>query len=216
VGLAAIAFGGHVLHGGYHLDDWRALELSHHLGGGSVLSGVERQWDYSGFRPVSSIYRAIVWDSPLGVHFRANLAAAALAAVATCLLLFAVLRKLRFSRVDAGAIAALVLVSPLASSTRLWISASTASINIAIYLIGLLLALRGLRAETTRAQVAWHAGAAMAYFASVMFAETTAAIVVATGLLYWMLRGLRAAVARGIVDTVLAAAGMAWISAHNR
>ena len=213
--LAAIAYGSHVLHGGYHLDDWLALELSHHLGGGGVVSGIERQWNYSGFRPVSSIYRALVWDSPLGTHMRANLAAAALAAVAMCLLLFAVLRDLRFSRIDAGAIAALVLVSPLASSTRLWISASTASVNIAIYLIGLLLALRGLRAETPRARFAWHGGAAAAYFASVMFAETTAAIVVATGLLYWALRGFRAARARAAVDTALALVGVAWIQAHN-
>jgi hypothetical protein len=216
LGLAAVAFGGHVLHGGYYLDDWRSLELSQHLGGGGVSGSFSRQWDYSGFRPVSSIYRSLIWSSPLGIHLRWNLAAALAAASAMSVLLYAVLRAVRIPRFDAVAIAALVLVCPLADSTRLWVSASLASANIGLYLIGLLCAIRGLRAMDTRSQVSWHAAAATFYLASVLFAESTAALIVATGLLYWAMRGIRAAAARTLVDATLAGAAGLWISAHDR
>jgi hypothetical protein len=215
LGLAAIAFGSHVLHGGYYLDDWRSLDLSQHLGGGGISDSFSRQWDYSGFRPVSSVYRSLIWSSPLGPHLRWNLAAVLVAASAMSVLLFAVLRTLRFSRLDAGLIAALVLVCPLADSTRLWVSASLASANIGLYLIGLLCAIRGLRATSVRSQIVWHGAAAVAYLASVLFAESTAALIVATGLLYWVLGGFRAALVRTPIDAALAVTAGLWISAHD-
>jgi hypothetical protein len=215
LGHAAVAFGSHVLHGGYYLDDWRSLETSQHLGGGGISGSFSREWAYSGFRPVSSVYRWLVWSSPLGTHLRYNLAAALVAACAMSLLLFAVLRTIRLSRLDAGLIAALVLVCPLADATRLWVSASPASANIGLYLIGLLCAIRGLRAMSVRSQIRWHGAAATAYFASVLFAESTAALIVATGLLYWVMAGFRATLVRTPVDATLAVAGALWISAHD-
>jgi hypothetical protein len=213
--LAAATFGSHVLHGGYYLDDWTSLELSQHLWGGSISDSFQRQWDFSGFRPLSSLYRALIWSSPLGVHLRWNLAVALVAACAMSVLLYAVLRAVRISRIDAGAIAALVLVCPLADSTRLWVSASLASVNIGLYLIGLLCAIRGLRATSARSQIGWHIAAAATYLASVLFAESTAALIVASGLLYWWTRGVRAALARTLVDATLVIAAGLWISAHD-
>jgi hypothetical protein len=95
------------------------------------------------------------------------------------------------------------------------VSASFASANIGLYLIGLLCAIRGLRATSVRSQLRWHAAAAAAYGASVLFAESTAALIVATGLLYWVMRGFRAALARTVVDASIAVAGGLWISAHD-
>jgi uncharacterized membrane protein YozB (DUF420 family) len=214
--LAAILLGDHIRHGGYYLDDWRGLELSHHVLGGGLGEALSRQWDFAGFRPVSGAYRVLVWESPLGVHMGWNLATGALMLVLMCLGLYAVLRAVDLPRRDAAAIAALVLACPLASSTRMWVSASTASVNLALYLVGVLLALRGLRAVTRREQVVWHAAAATAYLLSVLFAETTAPLVVATGLLYWLVRGFRAAAPRTAVDASLAAAGVLYIAANNR
>jgi hypothetical protein len=128
--VVGLAFGGHALHGGYYLDDWKSLELSQHLGGGGISGSISRHWDYSGFRPVSSLYRALIWSSPLGTHMRWNIAFALFSAAGMSVLLYAALRAVRMARIDAVAIVVLVVACPLADSTRLWVSASLASMNI--------------------------------------------------------------------------------------
>jgi hypothetical protein len=139
-GLAVFAV--HVADGGFYYDDWGVLSVvrfpSVH---GGALHGL---WLLYGSRPGQVLWYA-AFDGTLGFHVHAQLALAASLMALEALCLFVLLRALGMARAGAGAICALVLLFPFSDSLWLWPVLTTNTLTTALYLIGVVLALRALR-----------------------------------------------------------------------
>ena len=197
--LAAAVFGTHIAHGGLYNDDWQFLRNTYFAHG--FPAALDTFSASNSYRPGSMLYFAFEFRT-LGPHGAWHLIWTALTGVAMSLALFALLRELRVARFEAGAVAALVLLFPASDATRLWASASVASVGITLYLLGSLVALRGLRLQGRRA-AAVHAAALALYAASVLTYEIAAGAILASILLYRLRVGWREAAKRWIFDVAL-------------
>ncbi len=186
-GLALAALAGlvvfcvHILHGGFYYDDWGVLSVVRFppLHGGA-LHGL---WLLYGRRPGQVLWYAAL-DGTLGFHVHAQLALAAGLMVLEVACLFMLLRALEMSRTAAGAICALVLLFPFSDSLWLWPVLTTNTLTTALYLIGIVLALRALRTPGWRG-VALHACSLSLYLVGIFtYGESFAALGCLVGLLY--------------------------------
>ncbi|MCA1688991.1 MAG: hypothetical protein LC720_00615 [Actinobacteria bacterium] len=139
--LGLILFAPYVRAGGYHLDDWSNGAVFHFQGANGLfhwmLSGTPRS-------PLASVYTAAAYGA-LGQHEHMHLALAALLHLGVGLLLFGLLRELSLDWVRASACAALAILFPYADSIWLWATAGQLDLSVAFWLLGAILAVRGLR-----------------------------------------------------------------------
>jgi hypothetical protein len=193
--LALVMCLAHIRRGGFFYDDWTLLELGRFPGPRGALHEL---WMIYGQRPVQVLYYAALYqlagsDAPL----RLAIAAAMVVLQATCL--FALLRAAGLAARHAIAIACLALTFPFSDSLWLWGVLSLASLALAAWLLGAILALRALRSSGRRA-LALHAASLSLYLASLLGYELVAVAGALTGLLYVRAVGLRRARVRWIVD----------------
>ena len=203
--LGIVAYGVHVLDGGFYYDDWAHLASYRFPNEPGIVGRLEQAWENTGYRPLLVPYYPLQF-AIFGGHFRLHLAWALFLAVAMSASLYLLMRVLGLARVHAFAIAALVLVFPFADAPRLWVTASAIHVTVLLFVAGLLVALRGLEAPTRRSAVKHHAAAAGLYLASLLFYEVTAGLVLAAGLLYAWRGSFRRALPRFAVDAALVAA----------
>ena len=178
-GLAV--FAGHILHGGFYYDDWGVLSVvrfpSVH---GGALHGL---WALYGRRPGQVAWYAAL-DGTLGFHAHLQLALAALLMIGEAVCLFMLLGRLGMQRPAAGAIAALVLLFPFSDSLWLWSILTTNTLTTALYLIGIMLALRALRMPGWRG-IALHSISLALYLVGIFtYGESFAVLGCLVGLLY--------------------------------
>jgi hypothetical protein len=205
LGLLAFAMcAGHIRGGGLYYDDWSLLALARFPGHGGLLHGL---WLDYGQRPGQVLYYAAL-DEAIGLDAQARLglAAATLALEATCVYLL--LRQLGLAVRHAAAIAVLVLTFPFSDSVWLWGVLSLSSLAIAAFLIGVVLAVRGLQSSGPRV-LALHGASLSLYLLSVVSYEIVAVAGCLMGLLYIRVVGLRRARARWALDVVAIAATLA-------
>jgi hypothetical protein len=195
--LAVALFLSHITHGGLYSDDWESVSLARFDTHG-LFNILLPSWTNPGNRPLHNLDYSIVL-ALLGDHQHAFLAYTALITVAVSLALYAVLRTLSIERLHAIVIAGLVMVYPFADSTHLWFSATDSDGTIVLYLLGVFIAIRGLR-RSSRTAVAYHAAALSLFACSIMLYETTASVIMLTGFLYWWLAGRSAAFPRWLSD----------------
>lgn len=201
--LGTVAFGSHVVDGGFYWDDWEnAASARYAPAEGFALGGLELK--LFAYRPVHALAHWIPHEL-LGADPSAHLALAIAFAVLASLALYALLRTLSLEPLAAGAIAALVLLFPWSDSTRLWATASVNSLAIAAYALGTVLALRGLETAGRRRRPLT-AGAVLLYVVSVLTYEVTAAPILLAVLLYCTRVPWREALRRWRID-VAAVAG---------
>ena len=98
-------------------------------------------------------------------------------------LFYILLRRLQLERLHAGAVATLVLLFPASDSTVFWATGSIAHATVALYLVGAICALHGLRASG-RAAVAFQALAIAFYTASILQYQIAAPFVLLSVFLY--------------------------------
>lgn len=120
-----------------------------------------------------------VFGATLGPHL--VLAVALGVAMSGCL--YAVLRILRMPLLHAFAVATLVLVFPFSDSTRLWAMAGYNQLAVVLWLLGLLVALRGLTATGPRGALL-HAGATILYVLGILVYELVAGVVLLSVVAY--------------------------------
>lgn len=180
--LGLVAYGYHVAHGSFYIDDWANAASYHFADPPRYWNAVSEIHAVIGGRPVMTLLLPLP-HALFGVHPVPFLILAALLGVATALCLFALLRTLEMPAVHAGAISALALLFPWADSLRLWPAASLNTIAVIFFLLGLTLALRGF-GHPGRRGTAMHAGASLLYLLSVLTYEVTAAAALLAGLLY--------------------------------
>lgn len=216
VGLGLLLFAGiavfvdHVLHGGFYYDDWGVLSVVRFPSHGGALHGLSLLY---GRRPGQVLWYAAL-DGTLGFHAHLQLALAAALMIVEALCLFALLCRLGFERLPAGAIAALVLLFPFSDSLWLWSILTTNTLTTALYLIGIVLALRAFDASGWRA-ILLHASSLALYLIGIFtYGESFAVLGCLVGLLYvyrarsgWV--SVRHAYVRWAMDVIAIAASLA-------
>jgi hypothetical protein len=207
--MAGAAFyGPHVVEGGFTIDDW-----GHAIGVQHPREGLlQDYWQVTPNRPLSVVYFPLTYLI-MGPDPALHLAWSILLAVTMSVLLYALLRRLDFLKLHAGAIALLVLLFPWSDSTRFWASAAHSSLAIALALAGVLLALRGLDARAEgriRAGGLLHVGAVTLYALSVLLYETAGAALLLVGALYLTRATWRAVRYRWLADISVIAGCLAW------
>jgi hypothetical protein len=138
--LTVIVCGPHVLNGGLMIDDWTLVAEAHFTDFGKLLNYLV---SHDVRRPVGGFYLAALY-ALLGSHVKLMLAFSAAMRFLLVVILYGLLRELRFSWLAGVAIAGLTLLFPASDSTWLWIGASELSFAVACVLLGCLLNLRAM------------------------------------------------------------------------
>ncbi len=210
--VGAGAFGSHVLHGGFYWDDWENAASSRYPPAeGFALGGLELS--LFAYRPVHAlglwVPHEIFGPSPT-LHLALGLFMAVLASAA----LYLLLRTFRVEWLPAAAIAVLVLIFPWSDSGRLWATASINNLAIALYLLGTVIALRGLELDGREARR--HTACALAlYVLSVLTYEVTAAPALLSLFLYATRVPWRLALRRWRLDVAVVLGALAVVAAST-
>ena len=202
--LGAAVFGSQVAHGGFYWDDWQNAADVHFAGGFLDAFSQSAQRPVFGYRPVLTEL-LVLKHSLLDPSKPAEIAAAVGFGVLTAWALYALMRSLRAPRLESAAAAALLLVFPWADSTRIWPTASMDNLAAALFLLGALAAVAGLRRRSW-----WLAGvSALLYLAAIWTYEVAAAPILASVLLNLAVAPRRAALRRFALDVAVVAVGLA-------
>jgi hypothetical protein len=180
VGVSVAVFGSHIVDGGFYYDDWShastyrfdgfyraALDFWHH-----VIPG----------RPILAFLLPVP-HATFGFRPELHLALAVALGVLASATFFVFLRELRVEAGHALAMASLALVVPWSDATRLWPTASINNVAVTAYFLGVVAALRALRA-CGRPALFLHIIASILFLVSVLTYEVAAAAIALGGLLY--------------------------------
>lgn len=203
--LTGLLYGYYAATGGFIHDDWSLLQADRFGGNGaeSILG--------PGPRPGYYVYVSAMY-ALFGLDPSGYLASAAALAALSSFALFALLRLLGLGRAASGAIAALSLAAPTADSTRLWFAAAPAQLAVVFLLLGIIVALHGLRLAGRRA-VAVHFGAIGCYALALLTYEIVAGVILVVGVLYVLHSAWRAARWRWALDVVAAGVALGFVGA---
>jgi hypothetical protein len=204
--LGAIVFAPHIRHGGFYLDDWINGAQTLYPPGGGVSGALSVFAKETLYRPMLVLYVPLTYFV-FGTHMAYQLAWATLLSVIASALFYGILRTFRVPRAHAWVIAALVLVYPWSDSTRLWETASQATLSIGFTFAGLWIALEGLRRRSWRL----HICAAALYLVSILTYEITLPLIAGAGGLYVLREGWQVAKARWGVDLIVVLIGGLWV-----
>jgi hypothetical protein len=208
--LGALVYGPQVSYGGFYWDDWRNAAGVHFtqepgLFGALKDATLRPVW---GYRPVLTVLLTVEYKA-LGLDKHLFLAMAALFGVSTAWALYLLLRTLRVPSREALLPAALVLIFPWADSTRMWNTASFDTLAVTFYLLGLVLALRGLAAPPGRRRLLLHAGSAALYLMAAWTYEATLPAIFAGVAVYLLVVPRRDALRRFGIDLGVIAVALA-------
>jgi hypothetical protein len=195
--LTTALFLPHITHGGLYYDDWESVSLARFDTHG-LFHVLLPSWTNPGNRPLHNVVYSIAL-ALLGDHQHAFPTYTALATLAVSLTLYAALRTLSMKPIHAAVISGLVVVYPFADSTHLWFSATDSDGTIVLYLLGVIVAIHGLRRHGWAGAI-YHTGAVILFACSIMLYETTASVIMLTGALYWWSAGRHAALPRWSAD----------------
>ncbi len=212
--LGALVYVHHITHGSFYYDDWATaafVKLPPHPG---YLGALQYYFSLFGFRPLVALYIPTLHEV-LGLHQHWQIAWGVFLAVVASVTLYATLRTLRLERLHAFLISALVLVFPFADSAVMWPTEATAHLVLAIYLAGLMLAVRGLRTPDMKRARLYHLGSLVLYLAAITTYEIVATVALASVLVYVWQSDWRRAARRFAVDVVVIAAALIWTGSHT-
>ena len=206
--VTAISYGPYISGGRFLADDWANAGWTR-FGGPGGTGTLDFFWQVTSFRPVLVLYVPAV-HTVFGTDPAAHVVWSLVLALAAAFALYVVLRLYRLPPLMAALPPALVIPFPFAASIRLWTTASSVSLVIALYLAGLALALLAL--TSARRPALLHVVSLILYALSILTYELTAPAVALSGLAYLVRVRSRAAVVRGVVDLTLAAALVVFVT----
>jgi hypothetical protein len=213
--VAALVYGPQVAHGGLYWDDWQNVANVHFAREPGLLGSLSQATERPvfGYRPVLTGLLVLQYEA-LGSHVHALLAMAALYGAITAFALFLLLRTLGLATREALVPAALLLVFPWCDSTRVWNTASFDTVAVTLYLLGLTVAVRALRATPAgRARIVLTAASLALYLAAAWTYEIVAIAVACSVAVYLMVAPRRAAVRRFALDLVVVGVALALVAA---
>ena len=198
--LTAAVYGPHALDGGFLSDDWALQEDVSQAGDFfAAFDDLEDGGNMSN-RPLMAAYMALT-HTVFGAHMGFHLALAAGLAALMAFTVYLLLRLLRFERLHAGLVAALVLLFPAADAPRLWAGAAAGQLTVALFLFGVSIAVLAFRAEGRRA-VLLHGTSLLLYLASILLHESTLLGIGAAVIVYLLVATWRSAAIRWVADLV--------------
>lgn len=180
--LAVLAFGRHVLDGGFWNDDWANLAMYRFGDSPRYVTSVQEFADLLGSRPLLAALLPLP-HAIFGASAAAQITMALLLGIATCLSLYLFLREIPLASVHAGAMSCLALVFPWADSIRLWPTASVNTVALIFAFLGAFVALRGIRRDGVASTLAL-VGAGALYALSVLTYEVAGIALLFVGALY--------------------------------
>jgi hypothetical protein len=197
----AAVFGPQVADGGFYWDDWQNSANVHIAGDPGLFSSLDRGTlrPVFGYRPVLTVM-LVVEHWVLGQDKHLHLAMAVLFGVLTAWALYLLLRTIGLGRLDSAVPSALLLAFPWADSTRMWATASFDTLAVALYLLGAVLAVRGLRAPPGRPRVLLTGVSLALYLMASWTYEVVVAAVLASVALYLAVAPRREALRRFALD----------------
>jgi hypothetical protein len=202
--IAAIVYEPQALHGGFISDAWsnRALYVF------APVHGFFNKISYLGEqaniapRPLQAVYLVLL-NSVFGSHVGFWLTWQVATNVGMCAAFYLLLRKLGFRLLDAGMMAALVLVFPAATSIRFWLATIWGPASLAFVCLGFLLALEAFEAGRLRNKLLLHAASLLLFVLSLLLYEIALLVMLAGILLYLLRAPWREALARWVADLVV-------------
>lgn len=202
--LMATAWGSYVADGGLTSDDWGNAESQRHRG---YLAAAADAHDVMGSKPLLALLLPLprtLFGSDVGPQLALGLALGVVMAGT----FYLALRHLTLQAHEAGVIAALLVLFPWSDSMRLWVTGSLNQVSVTMYLLGLVLALRGLAAGGLRS-LALHGAAASLYAAAILAYDAVAVLALLSGGIYLLFAPRRRALSRWAVDIVAVGAAIA-------
>lgn len=206
--LALAIYLPHMIRGGWYVDDW--IDIAQLTETSGLIDGYHAM-KVASYRPGLAFTLSAVYSVAEQTQW-AYLLIGALLAAAQSALFYVVLRRLGLRGPIAATAAAIFVVLPCIDASRLWYAAFPIQVAGILYLGGLLIALHGLRNAVGRRAVAWHAGAAILYFAAVLTYELVAGLIAVSFLLYAVRGGWRPALRRLPTDLAAIALALALIA----
>jgi hypothetical protein len=212
--LAALVYGPQIAHGGFYWDDWRnaaGVQFTHEPGlFGAFHDATERP--VFGYRPVLTTMLVVEYKL-LGLDKHLYLAMAALFGALTAFALYLLLRSVGLRPRESLWPAALLLVFPWCDSTRMWNTASFDTLAVALFLLGLTVAVRALRAAPGRRRLLLTAGSLCLYLLAVWTYEVVAIGVLAAVAVYLLVGPRRDALRRMALDAVVVGIALVVVAA---
>lgn len=211
LGLAAGVYGSYVLDGGFTFVDWaHASYYRFAAEDGGFAGALDKFFEIDAYRPVAALYLPVV-HGIFGMSMGAHLAWSVVLAAGSAALFYAVLRTLGIAPLHAWLVAALITIFPASDSTVLWATASIAHAALALYFIGLLVALRAFAESRPRRRQLLHGVSIAAYVASILLYEIALVAIVLSFVVYaFHLHNARRVVPRTAVDWA-ASATCVWM-----
>jgi hypothetical protein len=203
--LAALVYGPQVAGGGLYWDDWQNVANVHFAREPGLFGALDQSTERPvfGYRPVLTTLLVLEYKA-LGQHVHLFLAVAALFGVACGWSLYLVLRSVGLAAREAIAPALLLLLFPWCDSARMWNTASFDTLAVTLYLLGLAVAIRALRAPPGRRRLLLTAGSAALYLAGCWTYEIVTIAVAASVAVYLLVAPRRAALLRFALDCAIA------------
>ena len=194
--LAVVGYWPQLSHPALYRDDWQLawahLYHAHDFVSYAITSTLKNN------RPVYMLINHLL-TGVFGPDARALLIAGLIIDALVCTAAFALLRVLGLGSWSAAALAGLLMVFPLADSTRLLPAIAPATLGGGFFLLGATLAIRAL--ARPRRQAGWmHVGTVVAYLASLLTYESAAALIALSFLIYRVVVPWRQAIRHWVVE----------------
>jgi hypothetical protein len=213
---SAIAFEPRIRVGGFNADDWAdyaAFKLPQSAGFHSSLGALENA---AGSRVGHMLYWFVSF-SLFGNHSKLYTATAALLAAFFAFSVYLLLRELRFSIVQSLAMMILTIVAPSVETMRFWFTVGGLQICLALFFLGLTLALRAFAAPKEQ-RLRLHAASWGLYLASAVYAETALPLMAVCVLVYLTRGSVASSLRRWACDMVIVVVGyiatLVFVSSH--
>lgn len=201
--LAIAVYGWFVFQGGFVADDWVNADRYYFHAEPGFWGAVDNYQTPS--RPVAAFYVTLTYTA-MGIDFVPHLALSVLLAAFLSAAFYAFLRTLGLEWGLALAAAALLLVFPMADSTRFWSTGSQINLFIGLYLVAAVVAIAGLRRfgpTPSRPAVLTQGLASLLAVTAVAGYEIVAPAVLLSFLLYrWIGDEWRGAAWRWVLDAI--------------
>ncbi len=211
VALGLAVAGGHLGNGGFYWDDWQWAADYVYPPGEAPLANAPP--DVYEFRPLSALWVGLAFKV-FGLHTVHHLAFAASLGALTAACVYLAARTLGLEPLHAGVIGLLTLLFPWADSTHLYTTNALNNVAVILYLIGLVVSLRGLDRAGRNAVALALTGTAL-YVVSVLMYEVTVGVALLSIVFYLLRAPARRALLRWSLDLVVVGAAAVYVASRS-
>jgi hypothetical protein len=203
--VSIAVFEPHIAHGGLQSDDWSLFALDKFPAISGHTTALGALSTAAGSRVGATLYWAAAFVL-FTDHVKAYLLLGVLLAALMATAIYALVRELGFTRLEATMVMIITIVAPSVDTVRFWFTPSGSQLSLTLFFVGLILALKAFDAPQPAAR-RLHAASLVLYIASAAYAEVALALMALAAVLYLPRAGFRRAAKRWLCDMVIVVAG---------